>query len=157
MLNYRFAQESDVDLYYEWANDESVRSNSYNQSKIDYDSHVKWFLKKLLDKNCFFYLFFNKKNEAVGQVRIEKKETETIIGISIDSNHRGNSYSTEMLKKSCNDYLEKHPFNKISAYIKIENTSSLKSFEKSGFRDLEEVIMESSKSYKLSYNLFERD
>ncbi len=157
MLHYRFAQESDVDLYYEWANDESVRSNSYNQSKIDYDSHVNWFLRKLNDKNCFFYLFFNEKNEAVGQVRVEKKENETIIGISIDSNHRGNSFSTEMLKKSCNDYLEKHPFDKITAYIKIENTASLKSFQNAGYKDLEEVNLEGSNSFKLTCCLFEKD
>lgn len=157
MLHYRFAQESNVDLYYEWANDESVRSNSFNQSKIDYDSHVNWFLRKLNDKNCFFYLFFNEKKEAVGQVRIERTGNETIIGISIDALHRGHSYSCEMLKKSCNDFLEKYPLDKITAYIKIENTPSLKSFQKAGFRDLEEVIMESSKSFKLSYYLLESD
>ena len=102
-------------------------------------------------------MFFNEKKEAVGQVRIERKETETIIGISIDSNHRGNSYSTEMLKKSCNDYLEKHPYDKITAFIKIENTASLKSFQKAGYRDLEEVNLEGSKSFKLIYYLLERD
>ena len=157
MLHYRFAQESDVDLYYEWANDVSVRSNSYSQSKIDYDIHVNWFLRKLNNKNCFFYLFFNEKKEAVGQVRIEKKGNETIIGISIDTFHRGHSYSCEMLKKSCHDYLEKYPLDKITAYIKIENTLSIKSFQNAGFMDLQEVNFEGVKSCKLDYFFLEID
>ena len=64
-------------------------------------------------------VFTNQKNLFIGQIRIEKKtNNEAIIGISIDSNHRGNGYSKEMLKKSSNYFLSQNPNFVINAYIK---------------------------------------
>src|SRR5205085_124383 len=46
-LHFRFANEYDVDLYFRWANDPLVRTNSFNQAIVIYQDHVKWFQSKL--------------------------------------------------------------------------------------------------------------
>ena len=148
-IHFRFAKESDVDVYYKWTNDPLVRSNSYNQDSVEYDNHVKWFLSKLNSKACHFYLFFNEENIPVGQVRIDTNEKETVIGVSIDEAFRGKSIGSEMLKKSTEDYLHKHPSAIIAAYIKQENTASYNIFKKAGFSNEEIVSEQGIKSYKL--------
>lgn len=152
-LHFRLAGESDVDLYYEWANDILVRQNSFNQNPVTYENHVKWFHSKLTSKECFFYLFMNGENRPVGQVRIDKKGDEVIIGVSIDEAFRGKSLGVEMIEKSSLDYLQKHPFETLVAYIKVENTASNTIFKKAGFIDEEVVVEQGYKSYKLHKKL----
>lgn len=147
-LKLRFAEVSDVDLYYDWANDEVVRQNSYNSAEINYEQHVNWFTNKLNSKECFFYLFMNQKNFPIGQVRIDKSNTETIIGISIDKKFRGKGLGIEMLNKSCNDYFIKFPKEEIIAYIKEENTASINQFTKAGFVKKENVLVSGCNSYR---------
>lgn len=150
-LHFRFATEEDVDLYYEWANDPAVRSNSYSSSAVIYENHVKWFREKLNNPDYFFYLFLNLSDVPVGQVRIVKGP-ETIIGISIDPAFRGKSLGVEMLRMACEDFLNKHKKEEIIAYIKKENTASYFTFKKAGFSD-EEVVMEQN---CLSYKLYKK-
>ncbi len=151
-LRFRFAKESDVDLYYKWTNDPLVRKNSYNQNSVNYADHVNWFNKRLSSSNCFFYLFCNFDNIPVGQVRIESASEKTIIGISIDENFRGKSYGVEMLKLATGDYLRKNPGSTILAYIKEENIASKSIFSKAGFMGEEFVIEQGFKSHKLYKN-----
>ncbi|MES2567364.1 MAG: GNAT family N-acetyltransferase [Bacteroidota bacterium] len=147
-LNMHFAGLSDTDLYYKWANDLVVRQNSFNSSEIQYEQHVGWFTKKLNSPDCFFYLFSNQENIPVGQVRIDKSNSEVVIGISIDEKFRGKGFGVEMLNRSCYDYLNKFPKEQVIAYVKEENTSSVKLFSKAGFVKTSDVEVNGSKSYR---------
>lgn len=148
-LHFRCANENDVELYFKWTNDVLVRNNSFNLSAVEYDNHVKWFKSKLSSPDCYFYLFLNNENKAVGQVRIDKNKNETVIGISIDENFRGKSLGTEMLRIATHEYFKKYPSSIIVAYIKTENNASYNSFLKAGFSNEEIVIEQGYKSYKL--------
>jgi len=149
-LHFRFANVMDTNLYFEWANDDAVRANSFNQEPIPYDNHVEWFHSKFESPECFFYLFLSKHNLPVGQIRIDKSGDEIIIGISIDKHFRGLSLGSKMLKMACDDYLEKYPNREIVAYIKKENLASISIFMNAGFSDKQEVIAHNMDSYKLT-------
>jgi UDP-2,4-diacetamido-2,4,6-trideoxy-beta-L-altropyranose hydrolase len=149
-LIFRFAQAQDCDLYYQWANDEVVRKNSFNQDAISYENHVQWFKAKLQAVNCYFYMFLDKEtNRPAGQVRIDKSGDEVIIGISIDEEFRGKSLGVEMLNKASADYQFKNPEAIIVAYIKTENIASYKLFKKAGFGDEEKNLYQGNPIYKL--------
>lgn len=147
-LNYRRANINDADLYYRWTNDPLVRKNSFIQREIAYLDHIEWFLNKLNDKKCYFYLFLDENNSAVGQVRIDNVNGETIIGLSIDEFFRGKKLGSEMLNLACIDYRISN-LEAIVAYIKKNNISSYKIFEKAGFENPEEVIIENEPTYRL--------
>ena len=147
-LHWKFAKETDVDLYYKWASDVLVRQNSFNTSEIDYLKHVNWFKSKLNSPECFFYLFYNKENIPIGQVRINQSNNEIVIGISIDESYRGIGFGAEMLNEACDDYLNKFPEREIIAYIKENNTASLNQFTKAGFVKIENVIVSGNNSFK---------
>lgn len=149
MLKFRKANINDVDLYFSWANDQEVRNNSYRSETISFESHVKWFEKKLSSPQTLLLVFEDHFNQPVGQVRIENIKDYSIIGISIDKNHRGKGYAVEILKQSAAYYFSLYPKNYIIAYIKKDNFVSYKSFISAGYEFIDEVIESGVLSYKL--------
>jgi len=136
MLNFRYAEASDVDRYFKWANDALVRRNSLITEKIDFEDHVKWFTSKIENPDVYMYVFFDENNMPVGQVIIEKKAGWTSVGQSVSAEHRGKKYSSEMLTKSTNDFLSKFPKETFISVVKASNIASLKMAENSGFNVL---------------------
>ncbi|RYG49049.1 MAG: N-acetyltransferase [Chitinophagaceae bacterium] len=153
MLKFRFAEPADADLYYGWSNDQQTRENSYNKEKIEYVSHLQWFEAKLQSPDSFMYLFFDEADLPVGQVRIDRNPDsdvkESIVGVSVDNEHRGRGYGIEMLKISSGDFLNKNPDHKILAFIFVTNEASFKSFSKAGYKLVEEKSVKGIPSYIL--------
>jgi ribosomal-protein-alanine N-acetyltransferase len=145
----RKATEADLDLYFNWTNDPDTRHNSFNTQVVDYQEHTNWFLKKLNDKNALLLVFENEEKITVGQVRIEQKSNENIIGISIDKNFRGLGLAMPMLEISCKIFFEAFQEKNINAYIKKSNLASLKSFQKAGFDLVNDLIIGKEPSYIL--------
>jgi len=148
MLNFRNAKIDDIKLYYSWANDESVRKQSFNSKKITFELHEKWFESKIQDENCLMLIFIDTEGIEVGQVRIQKENnSEALIGISVSVEQRGKGYSIEMLKKSSDFFLQKNPNFSINAFIKENNLTSKYAFEKAGFKFLGIEIYQNHKSF----------
>jgi RimJ/RimL family protein N-acetyltransferase len=156
LMKMRMANENDTHIYYQWANDEVVRNNSYNTKKINLDDHINWFTKKLNSSECNFYFFTNEENIPVGQVRIDLSENENIIGISVDTNFRKFNFSTGMLVMASRDYFKKNKNNTIIAYIKEQNSTSLKTFLNAGFELIGKAKMYDETSFKLKKQYNER-
>lgn len=161
MLTFRPATIDDLKLYFEWANDSLVRSNSLNSDKIDFDKHVKWFTDKIENPNVQMYVFLNRAEEPVGQVLIEKKDGWIVLGQSVAKEHRGKKYSTEILTKSTDDYLKKYPEETIISVVKASNIPSLKMSVNSGFNvlkeDSEQVNVLVLKGFKQNDKAFIKD
>lgn len=134
MLTFRKATIDDTKLYFDWANDPSVREQSYNSNTIDFENHKKWFESKINDYSCLMVIFQNEKKMNIGQIRIQKEnEEEALIGISIASDYRGKGYAKDMLQMASDFFLNYNPTFLINAYIKEANLSSKFAFEKAGF------------------------
>lgn len=146
MIKIRNTNIKDIDTYFIWANDDSVRELSFNSEKIPYQEHETWFNNKLNDNNCFMFIF--SINIDIGQVRIQKvSNKDAIINISIDKKFRGKGYGIQMLKMSTDLFKNLFPEIIINAYIKIENFASKSIFEKSGFTLVESLIYKNINSY----------
>lgn len=149
MLKYRKAVREDVDLYYLWANDKKVRSQSFVSDQITYQDHVSWFERKLLDQNSVLLVFENEEGIPVGQIRFQNDENgEYIIGISVAAENRGKGYAIPMLKMSAGYFFEKQVGEKIIALIKEENIKSKSSFEKAGYVFECNMEVNGNKSYR---------
>lgn len=129
-LYLRKATFEDCDLLFNWANDKLVRQNSFNKQKILYKEHRMWFNNMMNSDICSIFILCC-KNRPLGQVRIEIENKFAIISYSIDKNYRRKHLSIEMLS-----LLEKKLSNsnsnivKLIGYVKIENISSQKVFQK---------------------------
>lgn len=148
-IHYRKAKLSDLDLYFAWTNDPATRSNSFNTQEVDYQEHTRWFSRKIDDKKALLLVFENEENIPVGQIRIEQKTEENIIGISVDKTFRGLGLAVPMLTTACEVFFTEFQAKNIHAYIKKTNLASLNSFRKAGFEIINELIISNEASYLL--------
>lgn len=130
----------DCNLSFALSNDSLVRTNSFNQNKIEYLSHCNWFAKTLTDNNILFFLVFVDETEAefIGQIRFKRESeisNECVISLSITEQFRGKHIAKEFLELGI---IELHKswknINTIIAKVKDENIASNKLFEKEGFK-----------------------
>jgi RimJ/RimL family protein N-acetyltransferase len=150
MLSLRKPTIEDMEIYFSWANDPIVRNQSYNSSFIDLESHKKWFEYALNNESYFMCICQNSVGENIGQVRIQKqkdKNKEALIGISIDSSHRGKGYAKEVLILATDLFLKSNHGFLINAYIKEGNLSSKLAFENAGFHFIDTIEYKNFKSY----------
>lgn len=150
MLSFRKATHADMMLYFEWANDEDVRRQSYHSDTISLESHKEWYYKKINDGNSLMLLFENEARVPVGQVRFQKENEKVyVIGISVAKEFRGKGLAGTILLMASDHFLTIFPGITIYAYIKIANTQSVRSFTKAGFVFAKNVIIENSESVLL--------
>ena len=146
----RRATSEDAELYFNWANDESVRTNSFNQDTIPYENHLKWFKARYQNSDYIFLIFYNEQKTPVGQVRLnyDFNEGGMLIGISIDKNFRGLGLSRNMVNMAVDFYINTGRKDNIIAYIKKSNESSYRAFISAGFVLVEECVISNTISYK---------
>ena len=133
-MKLRKLNNSDKKATFNWSNDSLTRKNSFSSEENKYSDHSIWFDKKLDDENAY-YLIGEINNVRMGLIRFDYDVSNNayIIGITIDETFRGKKLSSPFLEKACEKFLKTKDF-KILAYIKKTNTSSIKAFERAGFK-----------------------
>jgi UDP-2,4-diacetamido-2,4,6-trideoxy-beta-L-altropyranose hydrolase len=145
------ATTNDARLLWEWANDPSVRMLSFSSNSIPWDNHVRWLDEKLRDPACSLLIAELPNNQAIGQVRFDFPESETIISISLGAEFRGMGFAGSIIQLGCQRIFSERSIDCITAYIKPENSASIKAFENSGFifKDLAIVRSQPARRYTL--------
>ena len=147
-LVLRKAAASDAEDLFGLANEDSVRQNSFSQVKIKWAEHIQWLNERLGNGDCLL-LIVDYSGKFAGQVRFDviPQQTEAVINISLCKNVRGLGLSPLVINKSIEELLNMRKDVKlIKAYIKDENTPSIKAFEKAGFVFSENTIINKCKT-----------
>lgn len=152
MIDFEYATQAHEKLLFDWANDPETRKNSYSNDEILWENHVKWFQKKLSDTTCKIYIF-KLDNDCCGMARIEKSGDEVIIGVSVAPGYRGKGLSSSIIEMASKDYMDKMKVDKLIAYIKSDNKTSQKAFEKAGYVELLEKEIQGVLSKKYFYGV----
>lgn len=97
-LYLRFVDLDDKDLLLGWANDSTLRKNSFNTETISSEAHERWFHKVLNTNNIKFFMMMN-GNIPVGQIRLEVKDDIGIVSYSIAEKYRGLGYGKLIVKQ----------------------------------------------------------
>lgn len=144
-LSYRQAGEQDCLLYYQWANDPVVRNNAFKSETVLWEDHVKWFKKKL-GSQSLMYVFFH-QTLPVGQVRIDWDTRGGCIDFSVDKKYRGRGYGSVFLM-IIGYVIKKIPGSPLLyGIVKMSNLASLRAFEKAGFLNKKDEIIEEAKCF----------
>jgi RimJ/RimL family protein N-acetyltransferase len=152
MLSFEYATIAHEKILFDWANDPETRRNSYSTDEIRWEDHVKWLAKKLNEPSCKIYIF-KSDNELCGMARIEKLNDEIIIGVSVAASQRGKGLSSRIIADASKDYIEKMKVKRIIAYIKADNKTSQRAFEKAGYKEWMEVEAHGAVSKKYFYGI----
>lgn len=147
----------DCDMIFSLSNDPLVRANSFNQKKIEYADHCKWFEKIVADKNVLFFLVFIDESEKdfVGQIRFNRESeasAECVISLSITESFRGKHIARDFLELGIEE-LKKYWYsvNTVVAEVKDENAASNRLFIKEGFKLVSKI-----NTYKLNISEIRR-
>jgi UDP-2,4-diacetamido-2,4,6-trideoxy-beta-L-altropyranose hydrolase len=145
----RDVTDLDRELIWQWANDEETRKASYSQAHICWDEHIQWFDSVQRQKNHRFYIANNGSKNPVGQIRFASDDKDTIVSFSIAPDSRRRGYGETILLKAAEKLFNETNIEQILAYVKSENMSSLRVFQKAGFRLVETVVFCGVKSCKM--------
>lgn len=144
-IGIRPATIDDMTLIFEWSNDKLTRANSFQQEPILFDAHCDWFKTRLKEKHkhSFICTF---RNEPAAFLRLDQQDDHAIIGINIAPKFRGKGLSSVFLRKAHQTISNLIPNIKIRALIKNQNTASIKSFERAGYRFMSNTVIEGVKT-----------
>lgn len=143
-ISYRLANSADIELVYNWSNDELVRKQSFHPDKISFKSHTHWFNRKIKSKSDLLFIALI-NNIPAALVRIEGIPENSVIGVLLDKEYRGLGISSRILIETSNLYFSEYS-TPIMAYIKDSNIASKKSFEKAGFKFVKNTTINESNS-----------
>lgn len=128
------ASESDLTKTFEWAGNAEIRRFSFNKAIIDYDTHKEWFIHKLGDEYCYYYVG-KLNNEPFGSIRFDVENNNAKISYLIDPAYQNNGLGTILLKKGVSMLLRQKSINvdRVWGEVFNENIASVKTFKKLGY------------------------
>lgn len=130
---FRPAKSSDVDILYKWANNRKVRENSFNPAQIEYKKHSIWFEKSLASKDILIYIqMYNNQPSGVARLNIDETGC-AVISFTVSDQYRGIGLGREIIRLLEIEVCNIEGINRLIAYVKPENVSSRRIFEKQGY------------------------
>jgi len=119
---------------------------------IGLEEHKEWFEKKLIDGNCKMFVL-QRNSIPLGQVRFDILGKKAEISLSISSEYRGMSYGKRSIRMMSDYILRSGIADRVVAYVKEGNKSSLGAFRSSGYTVLNEnIIVKGQKAIELEYS-----
>lgn len=124
--------ESNLDalILFDWANESTLRANSFNNEKISIIDHFTWFNNKILSEDSHIYILTDLYKSYIGHIRVDKVDEYFEIGFSISNAYRGRGLGNKIVQLLLTEmgnvnYLAK---------VKTGNVASKKVFINNGFK-----------------------
>lgn len=142
----RPAQEDDAILYFNWANDPSVRANAVHTEQIQWEPHRKWFAERLrAERSRLFVMEAN--GLPVGQIRFDIDEAARI-SYSLDSVVRGRGWGKRLVALGV-DAFRRQSDMRIVADVKVGNVASTSVFVRAGFFEVPSALGSGYRTFQL--------
>ena len=151
-LIMRKAELKDMQNIYQLINDKDIRKASFSPAIIDWNTHKKWFLSKILDKNCLFLVALM-DGEYAGHARFDIKNKDAITSICIDVKFRGKGIGRSFIVHAIRTLKRIKKVKRIIAYVKANNIPSLNFFNGLRFKSTEKLSIKGKKAFKYVFNL----
>ena len=133
-LSLRPASEEDAALLREWRNDPETRAASRTTAEVGIEEHATWLAAVLADP-ARQLLICELAGEPAGQVRFDRlAERRYEISISLAPSARGQGLSPSFISLAVQQLRESHRDARVEAHVREENTRSLATFRRAGFR-----------------------
>jgi UDP-2,4-diacetamido-2,4,6-trideoxy-beta-L-altropyranose hydrolase len=132
-LRLRPARREDCRLLWEWVNEPEVRASAFSPEPIPWETHRGWFESRAANGSLIF-IAIDAEDEPVGQVRFDPSgEGEAEIDLSVAPTHRGRGAGSRMIALGTDRLFRETSVSTVHAFVKPDNTPSLRAFERAGF------------------------
>ncbi len=141
-LRLRPVCHRDRRLIWEWANDPEVRQASLSTEPIPWTDHVAWFDHQLASDAGPFWLAVDETETPVGHIRFDLSASKDAnVHIAMGHGHRGRGHGPLLLSLATERLFHQHRADRVHAYIKPENSASLKAFHRAGYRQVNDATV----------------
>jgi RimJ/RimL family protein N-acetyltransferase len=137
-IQLQLAQKEHLRVTFEWAQNAFLRKFSPNSKPIAFETHEGWFIKKINDPNCRFYIA-SLDNDKIGTCRLDFSEDfgKAEISYLLDPRFHGKGLGFLMIELLVLEAITEannraKPLTLI-AKVHQDNIPSLKIFEKAKF------------------------
>ncbi|PIP73514.1 MAG: hypothetical protein COW88_01825 [Candidatus Lloydbacteria bacterium CG22_combo_CG10-13_8_21_14_all_47_15] len=140
MIVIRKASEEDREFVFNLRNETAVREASFDNVFIDWDTHCLWYKEKM-SSGCTVFYIAEIDFLPAGQVRFDISGAQNAeVHIALSSHFRGMGYGAKVLRETSSQFFDAHPqIQCICAFVKKNNTASVKTFEKAGYGRFTEI------------------
>ncbi len=149
-LILRPLKEKDTSSILKWRNDIDIRKWMINQDIISRESHLNWFKSK---RNRFDFIIEEKvTNKPIGTLNLKlKSNSEAELGKLIgEKQFLGKGYAKESFKLLVSFAFRNLYLKKLFIHTKVNNEKNIMLNKKLGFKIEKELVINSSKVYKMS-------
>jgi UDP-2,4-diacetamido-2,4,6-trideoxy-beta-L-altropyranose hydrolase len=129
----RPARTADADRVMEWRNDGDAVRFSVTGRPVSEGGHRRWFTALLADRHVRLWIA-EEAGEAVGHVRLDVTDGTGTVSIAVAREHRGRGIAVAMLHAMIEVVAADADLRRLKALIHPDNASSLRAFERAGFR-----------------------
>lgn len=132
-LRVRRACFQDAELLWQWANDPSVRANSFHPEAIPLDEHIEWYKGKLTSPDTRIWLL--ELNEVpVAQIRYDRVRADTAeIDFSVVPDYRGRGLGARALILTSDMAYRELGVKRLKGVVLNSNEASVRAFTKADF------------------------
>jgi RimJ/RimL family protein N-acetyltransferase len=133
-MHLRAATEHDVQTIFAWRNDPWIVELSARRTGVAWDQHVRWF-NKVLHSGEHLLFVIEGENGGMGCVRLDRQGVAAaVVTIYLLQPYVGRGFGVAALRQACQAAFQNwSQLQTVHAYIRPENTPSLKAFAKAGF------------------------
>lgn len=128
----RPADPADCEAVFGWANDPEVRRQSFNPDPIRWSDHQRWFSQQITDPGRTL-LIASVDGHPLGQIRFEITAQAAVLSYALVHDARGGGWSAPLLIAGVRHLRHTHPTVAVTGLVKADNTSSLASFDRAAF------------------------
>ncbi len=128
---------ADSRLLWDWANEPEVRAASFSSEPIPWETHSAWFAQRLGSNGTLMWMAQNGLGAPCGQIRFDSRpDGHWEVDVSVAKEMRGHGLARQLIALGVEELLKGHAGAKVHAFVKSENSASLRAFEKAGFERL---------------------
>lgn len=139
----RAVESADARQLWVWANDPETRQASFSTDSIPWEAHCNWLSRKLQDPHCHFWIALNLDGQPIGQVRFDQTgEQEAVISVSLDRQYQGMGYGRQIIEQAVDQLFRQTSLTTVRALIKLDNQASIRAFEKAGFAQVGQEVVQ---------------
>jgi histone acetyltransferase (RNA polymerase elongator complex component) len=99
-IQIKRATQKDASFFYEIRYEKTAKKNFFATKNIYYNDHLKWYKKKLKQKNVIFLIALLNNSTRVAVIRYEIEGIIANISINVSKDFRKRGYGSKILKKS---------------------------------------------------------
>jgi|TARA_B100001750_G_C15447929_1_gene567272 RimJ/RimL family protein N-acetyltransferase len=153
IINFKIRKSNNNDqkLIWKWRNDPESRLMFFNTSVVSWEEHLEWYNEIESDKNKLCLVAEN-NGQLLAVSHFHKAGTSASISVNTNPDFRGQGHGYHLIREFSNVARKILELKEINAVVKVNNTRSIKSFIKAGFKEIEKFDDGKRTKYKLSFS-----